>query len=53
MPHISPILWTQSLLIFWLLLASILLLLWWHQPPQFPKLMSNSSFSLSQNWKWN
>nr|YP_010578799.1 ATP synthase F0 subunit 8 [Sternaspis sendalli]UZP47199.1 ATP synthase F0 subunit 8 [Sternaspis sendalli] len=53
MPHISPILWTQSFFIFWALLISILLLFWWHCSPQFPKLGPRSTQPSSNKWKWN
>nr|YP_010580920.1 ATP synthase F0 subunit 8 [Sternaspis chinensis]YP_010580933.1 ATP synthase F0 subunit 8 [Sternaspis liui]QIB72575.1 ATP synthase F0 subunit 8 [Sternaspis scutata]UZT27131.1 ATP synthase F0 subunit 8 [Sternaspis chinensis]UZT27144.1 ATP synthase F0 subunit 8 [Sternaspis liui] len=53
MPHISPMLWTQSLIMFWALLVLFILLFWWHLPPQFPYFKPISNSASPRNWKWS
>nr|YP_010373147.1 ATP synthase F0 subunit 8 [Hyperhalosydna striata]QTZ18398.1 ATP synthase F0 subunit 8 [Hyperhalosydna striata] len=52
MPHLSPLNWMISPLIFWFLLALFSSMLWWSQSISFPKMSSSLSFPKANSWTW-
>nr|YP_010236194.1 ATP synthase F0 subunit 8 [Melinna cristata]QTD82968.1 ATP synthase F0 subunit 8 [Melinna cristata] len=53
MPHLSPMVWFISPLLFLLLLTPLIMsFLWWSQNPNFPLITSSSDLSKPNNWNW-
>nr|AVW86141.1 ATP synthase F0 subunit 8 [Lepidonotus sp. YZ-2018] len=52
MPHLSPLNWIISPIIFWLLLAMFSSILWWSQTLYFPTLSSSISSPSPNKWSW-
>nr|AVW86048.1 ATP synthase F0 subunit 8 [Branchinotogluma japonicus] len=52
MPHLSPLNWLLSPLIFWLLLAMFGSILWWSQFIIFPKMSSSLLSPPTLSWNW-
>nr|YP_010247816.1 ATP synthase F0 subunit 8 [Eunoe nodosa]QTJ29910.1 ATP synthase F0 subunit 8 [Eunoe nodosa] len=52
MPHLSPLNWILSPVIFWFLLISFSSILWWSQSISFPKMSSSLITPQPINWSW-
>nr|AVW86179.1 ATP synthase F0 subunit 8 [Eulepethus nanhaiensis] len=53
MPHLSPLNWILTPLMFWLLLSLLSSILWWSQTPSFPPLPTSFSPIKEHTWKWS
>nr|AVW86228.1 ATP synthase F0 subunit 8 [Pholoe pallida] len=52
MPHLSPLNWLVSPIIFWFILLTIMSSLWWTQTICFPKKSSPNQILTLRAWKW-
>nr|UOU20223.1 ATP synthase F0 subunit 8 [Glycera sp. i ZZ-2021] len=52
MPHLSPMSWILTPIMFILLLSTFVASTWWHQTYSFPK-MNISSKTLQLKWNWS
>nr|AVW86088.1 ATP synthase F0 subunit 8 [Levensteiniella iris] len=52
MPHLSPLNWLLSPIIFWMTIALFMSILWWSQTISFPKLTPQIVNPSSPSWNW-
>nr|ALQ78830.1 ATP synthase F0 subunit 8 [Glycera tesselata] len=52
MPHLSPMPWIMTLILFIFMLMIFISTIWWQQTPSFPN-MKLSSKQLTPRWHWN
>uniref|UniRef100_UPI0030FEB705 ATP synthase F0 subunit 8 n=1 Tax=Struwela camposi TaxID=2859449 RepID=UPI0030FEB705 len=53
MPHLSPMLWALSSLMFIFILLTINSTLWWSHSPIFPSIPSSSANLCNPAWSWS
>uniref|UniRef100_A0AAU6QGA4 ATP synthase F0 subunit 8 n=1 Tax=Prionospio sp. 7 MH-2023 TaxID=3059275 RepID=A0AAU6QGA4_9ANNE len=52
MPHLAPLAWALTPLLFWLLLLSTSASLWWSTTPSFPMCVKSSHQHAFSPWNW-
>nr|YP_010869757.1 ATP synthase F0 subunit 8 [Dendrobaena veneta]WGU49267.1 ATP synthase F0 subunit 8 [Dendrobaena veneta] len=53
MPHLSPMSWIISIILFWTSLSMLTSTLWWTSTPQFTSTNNNKATQNKNNsWSW-
>nr|UWM94582.1 ATP synthase F0 subunit 8 [Aporrectodea tuberculata]UWM94595.1 ATP synthase F0 subunit 8 [Aporrectodea tuberculata] len=52
MPHLSPMAWIVSIMMFWTSVSLMASTFWWSEHHTFNSKTSYSASSLENSWKW-
>uniref|UniRef100_A0AAU6QGP0 ATP synthase F0 subunit 8 n=1 Tax=Prionospio sp. 5 MH-2023 TaxID=3059273 RepID=A0AAU6QGP0_9ANNE len=53
MPHLAPLTWAITPLLFWLILLSLSATLWWTATPSFPMCVKSDDTLSFTPWNWS
>nr|YP_010481476.1 ATP synthase F0 subunit 8 [Drawida ghilarovi]UIX22928.1 ATP synthase F0 subunit 8 [Drawida ghilarovi]UIX22941.1 ATP synthase F0 subunit 8 [Drawida ghilarovi] len=53
MPHLSPMSWIMTILMFWTIMSIMTSLLWWNKSTNFMKIIITDNMNkTSKSWMW-